>query len=66
VAVPPHAIAVLGDGENDLAMFRKAGMSIAMGNASDEVKAHATHTAAANTEDGFARAIAQYVIGGAV
>ena len=66
VAVPPHAVAVLGDGENDLAMFRKAGMSIAMGNASDEVKAHATHTAAANTEDGFARAIEQYVIGGAV
>jgi Cof subfamily protein (haloacid dehalogenase superfamily) len=66
VAVPPHAIAVLGDGENDLAMFRKAGMSIAMGNASDGVKAHATHTAAANTEDGFARAIEQYVIGGAV
>jgi Cof subfamily protein (haloacid dehalogenase superfamily) len=64
LAVPPHAIAVLGDGENDLAMFRKAGLSIAMGNASDEVKAHATHTAAANTEDGFARAIEQYVIGG--
>jgi len=66
LAVPPHAIAVLGDGENDLAMFRKAGLSIAMGNASDEVKAHATHIAAANTEDGFARAIEQYVTGGAV
>jgi Cof subfamily protein (haloacid dehalogenase superfamily) len=66
LAVPPHAIAVLGDGENDLAMFRKAGLSIAMGNATDEVKACATHTAAANTEDGFARAIEQYVIEGAL
>jgi hydroxymethylpyrimidine pyrophosphatase-like HAD family hydrolase len=47
-------------------MFRKAGMSIAMGNASDKVKARATHTVAANTEDGFARAIEQYVIGGGV
>lgn len=65
LAVPPHAIAVIGDGNNDLAMFRKAGISIAMGNASDEVKACATHTAAANTEEGFARAIEQYVIGNA-
>jgi Cof subfamily protein (haloacid dehalogenase superfamily) len=66
LAVPPPAIAVVGDGNNDLAMFRKAGMSIAMGNAGEEVKARATHSAAANTEDGFARAIEQYVIGGAM
>jgi Cof subfamily protein (haloacid dehalogenase superfamily) len=65
LAVPPHAIAVLGDMANDLAMFRKAGMSIAMGNASAEVKACATYATAANTEDGFARAIEQYVLGGA-
>lgn len=63
LAVPPRAIAVIGDGDNDLAMFRKAGVSIAMGNASDEVKSRATHAAAANTEEGFARAIEQYVIG---
>ena len=66
LAVPLHAIAVLGDMDNDLAMFSKAGMSIAMGNASAAVKARATHTTAANTEDGFARAIEQYVLGGAV
>jgi Cof subfamily protein (haloacid dehalogenase superfamily) len=63
LAVPPHAIAVLGDMGNDLAMFRKAGMSIAMGNASDEVKACATYATAPNTDDGFAKAIEQYVLG---
>ena len=61
--VPARAIAVLGDMANDLAMFKKAGMSIAMGNATDEVKANATHATAANTDDGFAKAIEEYVLG---
>jgi len=66
LAIPPQAIAVLGDMSNDLAMFRKAGTSIAMGNASAEVKALATYATAANTEDGFAKAIEHYVLGVAV
>jgi len=60
--VPLQAIAVLGDMENDLAMFRKAGMSIAMGNASKEVKHFADHFTTSNGEDGFARAIERYVL----
>jgi hydroxymethylpyrimidine pyrophosphatase-like HAD family hydrolase len=48
---------------NDLAMFGKAGLAIAMGNASAEVKASATHTTASNTDDGFAKAIETYVLG---
>src|SRR6266849_3834358 len=66
LAVPPEAIAVLGDMGNDLAMFRKAGMSIAMGNASAEVKACATYATAPNTDDGFAKAIERYVLGDGV
>jgi Cof subfamily protein (haloacid dehalogenase superfamily) len=65
LAIPPAAIAVLGDMTNDLAMFRKAGLSIAMGNASAEVKANATFATAANTDDGFAKAIDEYVLGDA-
>ena len=65
VGVPPGAIAVLGDMANDIAMFRKAGMSIAMGNATAEVKSCATFQTASNTEDGFAKAIDRYVIGAA-
>lgn len=63
LGIPPHAIAVLGDMGNDLAMFDKAGMSIAMGNASAEVKCSATYVTASNTDDGFATAIEQYVLG---
>ena len=64
VGVAPAAVAVLGDMANDLAMFKKAGLSIAMGNATTEVKSCATFETAANTDDGFAKAIDRYVIGG--
>ena len=60
--VPTAAIAVLGDMENDLAMFRKAGVSIAMGNASEEVKRQATYVTKSNAQDGFAAAIEEYVL----
>lgn len=51
-------VATLGDMQNDLAMFRRSGLSIAMDNATDDVKAQASHVTAANTDQGFARAIA--------
>ena len=63
LGVPTAAIAVLGDMENDLAMFRQAGLSIAMGNASEDVKRQATHVTKSNDEDGFAAAIERYVLG---
>jgi len=51
------AVATIGDMQNDLAMFKQSGMSIAMGNATDEVKRLATHVTASNEEEGFAGAI---------
>ena len=62
LGVPAASIAVLGDMENDLAMFRSAGLSIAMGNASEEVKQQATHVTKSNAQDGFAAAIERYVL----
>jgi Cof subfamily protein (haloacid dehalogenase superfamily) len=62
LGVPAASIAVLGDMENDLAMFRTAGRSIAMGNASDEVKQQATHVTQSNAEDGFAAAVERYIL----
>ena len=38
-------------------MFKISGMSIAMGNASDEVKAYASHVTTSNEDEGFANAI---------
>jgi Cof subfamily protein (haloacid dehalogenase superfamily) len=50
-------VAVIGDMQNDLPMFAKSGLSIAMGNASDDVKARATYVTASNEDEGFAKAI---------
>ena len=64
LGVPRAEILVLGDMENDLEMFRKAGFAVAMGNASDAVKRAADATTLSNEEDGFAIAIERYVFGG--
>lgn len=55
-------IATVGDMANDVLMFEKAGLSIAMGNATDEVKNRATFTTASNNEEGFARAIEEIIL----
>jgi Cof subfamily protein (haloacid dehalogenase superfamily) len=55
--ISTDAVATIGDMHNDLAMFRTSGISIAMGNATDDVKKQATHVTASNAEEGFAGAI---------
>jgi Cof subfamily protein (haloacid dehalogenase superfamily) len=55
--VSTDAVATIGDMQNDLAMFRKSGLSIAMGNATDDVKKAATHVTASNEDEGFAKAM---------
>jgi Cof subfamily protein (haloacid dehalogenase superfamily) len=55
--IPAAEIATIGDMQNDLAMFKVSGLSIAMGNATDDVKRQATHVTASNDEEGFAAAI---------
>jgi Cof subfamily protein (haloacid dehalogenase superfamily) len=57
LSISTEAIATIGDMQNDLAMFKKSGLSIAMGNATDDVKKQASHVTASNEEEGFAGAI---------
>jgi Cof subfamily protein (haloacid dehalogenase superfamily) len=64
LGIPQQEILVLGDMENDLEMFRVAGFSVAMGNASDAVKQVADAVTLSNEEDGLAAAIERYVLGG--
>jgi len=56
-----HTI-VIGDMTNDLAMFRVGGFAIAMGQGPAAVRAQAGAVTAANTEDGFAKAVASLVL----
>jgi Cof subfamily protein (haloacid dehalogenase superfamily) len=59
---PAEQIATIGDQMNDVLMFRKSGLSIAMGNASDEVKAQASAVTASYREEGFAKAMETFVL----
>ncbi len=61
--IPADEIATIGDSQNDVFMFKRSGFSIAMGNASAQVKAQATVTTDTNGEDGFARAIDRFILG---
>lgn len=56
-------IATIGDQQNDVLMFRRSGFSIAMGNASNEVKAHAVAVTNSCDEEGFAKAMERFVLG---
>ena len=60
--IPAAEIATLGDMPNDVLMFKKSGVSIAMGNASPEVQASATYVTTSNEDEGFANAIEKFVL----
>ncbi len=62
LGIPLEAVAVIGDQRNDLPMFAVAGLSIAMGQGPDEVRAAADHVVASNEEDGVAEAIDRFII----
>jgi hydroxymethylpyrimidine pyrophosphatase-like HAD family hydrolase len=46
-------------------MFKRSGFCIAMGNASDEVKAQATATTDSYNDEGFAKAMERFILGSA-
>jgi hydroxymethylpyrimidine pyrophosphatase-like HAD family hydrolase len=48
---------------NDIPMFEKSGMSIAMGNASKVVQEEANFVTSSNEEEGFAYAMEEFVLG---
>jgi Cof subfamily protein (haloacid dehalogenase superfamily) len=64
--IPLDQIATLGDQPNDVLMFERSGLSIAMGNASDEVQRQATCVTASNEEEGFAKAVEEFILPRAV
>jgi Cof subfamily protein (haloacid dehalogenase superfamily) len=60
--IPLQQIATVGDQLNDVLMFRRSGLSVAMGNASEEVQRSATFVTASNEDDGFAKAIEHFIL----
>lgn len=62
LGIPADQIATIGDMPNDISMFVQSGISIAMGQSSDEVKKAATYTTTTSEEEGFANAVDRYVM----
>ncbi len=62
LGIPKDQIATIGDMPNDVKMFKKSGFSIAMGNASDEVKREADAVTAGYDDEGFAKAIENFLL----
>lgn len=64
--VPLDQVAVIGDQRNDMPMFARAGLSIAMGQAPATVRTAASLVTLSNEEDGVAHAIESFILAKAV
>jgi Cof subfamily protein (haloacid dehalogenase superfamily) len=62
LSIPVAEIVTIGDMPNDVLMFRKSGVSIAMGNASPEVQSQANFVTASYNDEGFAKGIERFVL----
>ena len=62
LGIPVAEIATIGDMPNDISMFEKSGVSIAMGQAGEEVKSAATYTTSSSEEEGFAKAVEDWIL----
>ncbi len=60
--VPLEQIATIGDQLNDVLMFKPSGLSIAMGNASEEVQRQAMYVTTSFANEGFANAVEKYIL----
>jgi Cof subfamily protein (haloacid dehalogenase superfamily) len=66
IGVAIEEIATIGDQPNDVLMFERSGFSIAMGNASDEVKARASAVTDSYNDEGFAKAMERFILNSTV
>ena len=61
MGISTRDVVAFGDAEADIEMFRVAGASVAMGQASDHVKSMATAVTLVNDDDGVAVAVERLV-----
>ena len=64
LGIKREEIMACGDGDNDAVMLREVGFGVAMANAEDQVKAAADYITDSNDNEGAAKAIEKFVLGG--
>lgn len=62
LGIPIDNTLAIGDGDNDVALFRNARLKIAMGNATDSLKEQADYVVATVDQDGFVDAMNTHVL----
>ena len=62
LALPAESIICVGDAGNDAHMLSYAGLGVAMGNATEEIKAMADFVTLSNEEDGVAHVIERFIL----
>ncbi|WEG14659.1 Cof-type HAD-IIB family hydrolase [Pullulanibacillus sp. KACC 23026] len=55
-------VIAIGDSNNDLSMIQFAGLGVAMGNATEEIKAHADFITDTNMNDGVAKVVESFIL----
>lgn len=62
LGLDPRRVAVIGDMMNDVSMCQVAGLAVAMGQAPEAVKAAADVVTTSNRDEGFADAVAHFIL----
>ncbi|MGL5815483.1 MAG: sugar-phosphatase [Aeromonas sp.] len=62
LGITADEVIAVGDAGNDRHMIEYAGLGVAMGNATDEIKGLAQHITARNDDDGVARVIEEFIL----
>jgi Cof subfamily protein (haloacid dehalogenase superfamily) len=62
LGIPTEQISTIGDQPNDVLMFTKSGLSIAMGNSSAKVQEAADQVTESNEDEGFAIAVERFIL----
>ena len=61
-SLDPAKVVAIGDGLNDIEVFKEVGLSIVMSNANEEVQLHADVVAGHHDQHGFADALRRWVL----
>lgn len=61
MGIKKEEILTIGDQNNDIELLKAGGVAVAMGNATDELKAYANYITDTVENDGFVKAVEKFI-----